>query len=210
MSDTDTRRRNIICLVSGIVLALTTAMVGGGLTDQIDVAIRETVHGWSSPALTWLFETLSTIGSVATNFTMTVVLALALYALRQRTAALHLMVVMLGGVIANNLIKILIARVRPEAFFGVSPETYSFPSGHALFSGCFYGFFALFLASRIRMPWQRTALFALAIVLVAGIGLSRIYLGVHYPSDVVGGFALAAMILCLAEGIFTQQSDGAG
>lgn len=209
MYDTETRRRNLICLAAGFVLALATAMVSGGFTDQFDIAIRDTVHGWSSPALTRFFETLSSIGSVTTNFTMTVVLALALLALRQRTPAIHLIAVMLGGAIANNLIKILIAKARPEAFFGVSPETYSFPSGHALFSGCFYGFFALFLATHVREPWQRKALFCLTILLVAGIGLSRIYLGVHYPTDVIAGFALAAMILCLADAIFAKRDDEA-
>jgi undecaprenyl-diphosphatase len=204
MDEAAKRHRSIICMVSGIVLLLMVAIVGGGLADNADVAIRAAVHDWTSPGLTWLFETLSTIGSVATNFTMTVVVALMLFALGQRWSALHLVAVMGAAVIVSNLIKIFVARVRPEAFFGVSPDTYSFPSGHALFSGCFYGFFALFIASRLPQGWQRTTVIALAVVVVAGIGLSRVYLGVHYPSDIVSGFALAAMILCAAEGLFAD------
>jgi undecaprenyl-diphosphatase len=199
MDETAKRHRSIVCLLAAVVLILMVAIVGGGLADNLDAAIRTTVHGWSSPGLTWLFETLSTIGSVATNFTMTVVVALMLFALRQRWSAVHLIGVMGAAVILSNLIKIVIARARPESFFGVSPDTYSFPSGHALFSGCFYGFFALFLASRLPEAWQRTTVITLIVMLVAGIGLSRVYLGVHYPTDVIAGFALAAIILCAAE-----------
>jgi undecaprenyl-diphosphatase len=206
MDETAKRHRNIACLLSAVVLFLMVALVGGGLADNTDGAIRMAVHDWTSPGLTWLFETLSAIGSVATNFTMTAVVALMHYVLGQRWSAVHLIGVMGAAVILSNLIKIVIARGRPESFFGVSPETYSFPSGHALFSGCFYGFFALFLTSRLPQAWQRMTVITLTILLVAGIGLSRVYLGVHYPTDVIAGFALAAIILCVAEWLSADLS----
>jgi undecaprenyl-diphosphatase len=68
------------------------------------------------------------------------------------------------------------------------PRTPSFPSGHSLFSFCFYGVLAGLLADRIDSRRWQVLIWTVAAVLVAAIGLSRIYLGVHYPSDVVAGY----------------------
>ena len=67
-----------------------------------------------------------------------------------------------------------------------------FPSGHALFSLCFYGTLAGLLVGRLRRPAARAAVWAAAALLILAIGISRIYLGVHYPTDVIGGYLVAA------------------
>ncbi|HMC29816.1 MAG TPA: phosphatase PAP2 family protein, partial [Candidatus Angelobacter sp.] len=73
------------------------------------------------------------------------------------------------------------------------PNSYSFPSGHALTSLCFYGVMAGLLSARIKsLPW-RIALWTAAVLLIIAIGLSRIYLGVHYPSDVLAGYLAATV-----------------
>jgi len=84
-------------------------------------------------------------------------------------------------------------RTRPTAFFGALPHSYSFPSGHALFSFCFYGVLAGLSAGRTRSQPARILIWTLAAVLVTAIGLSRIYLGVHYPSDVIAGYLAATL-----------------
>jgi Membrane-associated phospholipid phosphatase len=80
---------------------------------------------------------------------------------------------------------------RPEPFFGTAPETYSFPSGHALFSACFYGALAWLLGAALRNFGARAAIWAMSLALIAAIGLSRLYLGVHYPTDVIAGYLVA-------------------
>jgi undecaprenyl-diphosphatase len=94
--------------------------------------------------------------------------------------------------------KISFRRHRPDAFFGLPlPASYSFPSGHSLLSMCCYGTLSS-LASGRRLVRIGAA------VLVLAIGISRAYLGVHYPTDVIGGFLLgAAWLACLA--FFYQQ-----
>ncbi|HLY91696.1 MAG TPA: phosphatase PAP2 family protein, partial [Candidatus Angelobacter sp.] len=78
-------------------------------------------------------------------------------------------------------------------FFGSLPNSYSFPSGHALTSLCFYGVMAGLLSARIKsLPW-RIVMWTLAVLLIVSIGLSRIYLGVHYPSDVLAGYLAATL-----------------
>ena len=84
-------------------------------------------------------------------------------------------------------------RPRPAPFFGAVPHTYSFPSGHSLMSFCIYGVLAGLLSHRIRSAAVRIMVWILAAALVAAIGVSRIYLGMHYPSDVIAGYLAAAV-----------------
>jgi undecaprenyl-diphosphatase len=107
----------------------------------------------------------------------------------QRRPAVFLIVATLGGETIDQALKVFFHRTRPEAFFGLAqPETYSFPSGHSMASCCFYGAAAALLGTRIHSRAARAALWAGAAVLVAAIGFSRVYLGFHYPTDVLGGY----------------------
>jgi len=75
----------------------------------------------------------------------------------------------------------------------MAPHTYSFPSGHALCSFCFYGVLAGLLSARTKPLGWRLLIWIAAAAMVIAIGLSRIYLGVHYPSDVVAGYLAATV-----------------
>jgi membrane-associated phospholipid phosphatase len=77
------------------------------------------------------------------------------------------------------------------------PATYSFPSGHALFSMCFYTTIAWLLAREMCRLRVQVCLVIVAATLIILIGLTRIYLGVHYPSDVIAGYLAAGFWLCI-------------
>jgi len=95
-----------------------------------------------------------------------------------------------GAEILDQVLKYIFHRVRPQAFFGLAePMGYSFPSGHALVSCTFFGVLAAMAAARTSSRTRRVMYYALAAVLVAAVGFSRIYLGVHYPTDVLAGYA---------------------
>ena len=192
------------------VLVLLTIGVIIGLVDGPDAVIRAYVHGLSSPALTELSGALNRLGSWKAIYFMTAVVAGALLLLGHRAVAIRLLVVMGVALAANSFIKLLVARPRPEPFFGVAPDSYSFASGHALFSACFFGFIGLLVASGLPDPWQRAVVLMPTGALIGAIGLSRIYQGVHYPSDVLAGFALAALILCVTGGPGTRDDNGRG
>jgi membrane-associated phospholipid phosphatase len=74
-------------------------------------------------------------------------------------------------------------------------KSYSFPSGHALYSLCFYGVLASLLAAHAPPGAAPIGIYVAAALLIAGIGLSRVYLGVHYPSDVIAGYLAAAFVI---------------
>lgn len=161
-------------------------------TVRADLAIRDWVHHYSSPALTRAAKFASFVGKDVLGGAFVISLLTFAY-LRWRRAAVWLIVTMAGGLVLDLSLKYAFHRPRPEPFFVPVPHTYSFPSGHALFSVCFYGVLAGLLADRINSLLLRICIWTVAVVLVIAIGLSRIYLGVHYPTDVLGGYLAAAV-----------------
>lgn len=163
-----------------------------GDTQHFDQAVRNWVHQFASPGMTRAMTFLSLLGYNILIVEM--LIAFGVFAwLRWRRAAVWLAVAVAGSLALDTALKYAYHRVRPIAFFGVAPHSYSFPSGHALCSFCFYGVLAGLLSARTKALSWRIVIWTLAALLVAAIGLSRIYLGVHYPSDVLGGYLAAAV-----------------
>ncbi len=188
------------------VLVLLTIGVIIGLVDGPDAVIRAYVHSFSSPTLTELSGSLNRLGSWKAIYFMTAVVAGALLLLGNRAVAFRLLLVMGVALAANSFVKLVVARQRPEPFFGIAPDSYSFASGHALFSACFFGFIGLLVSSGLPDRWQRAVVLIPTALLIGAIGVSRIYQGVHYPSDVLAGFALAALILCATGAPGTSEN----
>ena len=104
---------------------------------------------------------------------------------------------MIGAGLLNITLKLAFKRPRPVPFFNLSPpETYSFPSGHSLTSAVFFGALAAILTARIESRRVRLGVWIVSTTMFLLIGLSRIYLGVHYTTDVIAGF-VAALIWIL-------------
>ena len=161
-------------------------------TMNFDLAVRGRIHAYANPALTRAMFAVSFLGG--DGLTIAAIVAEVIFLWRRwRRAALWLVTAVIGSVVLQVTLKLAFHRPRPVPFFGSLPHTYSFPSGHALSSFCFYGVLAGLLADRIRSPLLRILIWFSAAILVAAIGLSRIYLGVHYPSDVIAGYLTAAL-----------------
>ncbi len=167
------------------------AWIAGSLSHawvrNFDFAVRNQVHAYASPSLTRWMIWISFLGG--DGLVIAAILSLAAFFIfRWRRAALWLIINISGTLVLDLTLKYSFARLRPLPFFGPIPHTPSFPSGHALFSFCFYGVLAGLLAHRIEVRHWQALIWVAAAVLVAAIGLSRIYLGVHYPSDVLAGY----------------------
>lgn len=157
----------------------------------------------------WLWRALSWLGDAAPRITVAVAAVAGLLALRYRRSAVLLAAVLLGGWLLSTALKQLIARPRPQLVVALdSVSSMSFPSGHALNSTLFYLGVALILARLTASPGVRWGLYAAAVALSFATGVSRIALGVHYPSDVIAGWALGVAWLWLCWGLARRYWPG--
>jgi undecaprenyl-diphosphatase len=163
-----------------------------GDTARFDLAVRSWVHQFASPGMTRVMTAISLLGYNLLIAELVLAIAILLF-LGWRHAAGWLAVSVAGGLALDLALKYAFHRARPQPYFGAAPLSYSFPSGHALCSFCFYFVLAGLIAARTRSLFLRVAAGIAAAVLVMAIGLSRIYLGVHYPSDVIAGYLAAAV-----------------
>jgi len=163
----------------------------GGL-QRFDSGVRMKVHEFFSPQLTQFMQSMTFLGSIGFLTTLFAIIVAVWLAKGMKRPAVWLMIAAGGSVILDVSLKLSFHRTRPVPFVGVVPLTYSFPSGHALSSFCFYGVLAGLLCARIQSRAIRILIWAAAATLVLAIGLSRIYLGVHYPTDVIAGYVAAA------------------
>ena len=155
------------------------------------------VRYFSSPAVDRIMIVITDLGFGSTYFLL-IIAVLFLLASRRRWLALRILIICLaGGVVLNYVLKNLFERVRPDFLRVVDAAGYSFPSGHAMVSLCFYGMVGFLVARSLKHGSQRLAVLITVSLLVAAIGISRIYLGVHYASDVVAGYAAGFMWLTL-------------
>jgi membrane-associated phospholipid phosphatase len=183
-----------------------------GDTQKFDMSVRNAVHQHAAPALTRVMQAFSFLGSVGTvSVLCVVILGAFLYFHRSRLAALLGITMVCMGAL-DEALKLAFRRPRPVAYFGPTPNSYSFPSGHAFGSVCFYGVLAAILATRVRGTAAKWSVWTVAILLMAMIGFSRIYLGVHYPSDVIAGYCAGAVWVAavgLLDRILLARSDNA-
>ncbi|MCR4437243.1 MAG: bifunctional DedA family/phosphatase PAP2 family protein [Clostridiales bacterium] len=117
---------------------------------------------------------------------------------------------LLASSILNELFKVIFHRERPDILRLIDITGFSFPSGHSMIGLCFYGFIAYILWVNMKSRW-RYPLVILSVALVISIGISRIYLGVHYASDVLGGFsaglAWLAAFIPISSRMYKTYSD---
>lgn len=199
---TDAPRLLTATLVIGLIAAglalLLFSWLGHAITEGVtpaaDEYLRNLVHERSSPALTRVMIAASRFGGPGWLIPLGVVLAFAFLLAEWRRGALLVVVTIAGAGLLNSMLKQSFARARPAAFFEYPlPVSHSFPSGHAFFAASFFGGLAVLVSGRVRSVALRVLLWIVTIALVLLIGFSRVYLGVHYPSDVFAGYAAAVV-----------------
>ena len=171
-----------------LCLVWLAASAGRGGTTLFDARVREAVRSVSSPLVTRLFLAITFLGSQACVLGISACFALAMFLKRRWEHALLILITMAGAELWLSLLKSYFHRQRPEPFFGTHlPPSYSFPSGHSLLSFCCYGLLCALACRQLRCR-SRWLIAISGAILVLAIGISRIYLGVHYPTDVIGGY----------------------
>ncbi|OBZ15088.1 phospholipid phosphatase [Bacillus sp. FJAT-27264] len=186
-----------------LVFGLIAAWVTLGNVSSFDNPIIHTVQSMESPTLTALAKMLSLVGSSRLAIGISVLTIILLYFLLKHRMELLLFIwVGLGSQLLNSLMKQWFHRERPNIHRIIQEVGYSFPSGHSMAAFSLYGVIAYLLWRHLNRRRERAILVILAVLMTGGIGWSRIYLGVHYPSDVIGGYAASGAWLMLSIGWF--------
>lgn len=172
-----------------------------GSITQIDTRVLNLMPSIRTPLQTSFFRVITTLANFQTTLLLTIALVIVLWRKRQRLLAGMFIVVVAAEEAITEIIKNSVQRPRPEQGLRIIREGgYGFPSGHALRATLLFGLLTyLFYKSTMSTKARLTAigLYVLTVFLVA---VSRIYLGVHYPSDVWGSFLLGCALLALAIG----------
>jgi membrane-associated phospholipid phosphatase len=151
------------------------------------------------PAMTVLLSAATSLGSTAGLGVIVGVVTAILFLRKERASAIFVIVTAVTGALLNLGLKAIFARARPDLTFAITTSRYySFPSGHAM--GSFISLGALaYIALRQKWPWStKTATLATILTLIVLVGLSRVYLGVHWASDIVGGWSAGTVWLSAA------------
>jgi len=205
------QRRLALALAAAVLTSIGFARIAE------DYLTNDPLARWDFSFARWLADERSTIGtdafrmltffgSPAVAFAIAAVVCVVLYRRGHLVEAALLPVVCVGGELLNLILKLSFHRARPEVAF-VHLDTYSFPSGHATISTAAYGALAYLAWSRLHTRRRRLMLVAGTVVLVALISFSRLYLGVHYLSDVLAGVAAGAFWLAVSIALLTTHGE---
>lgn len=179
----------MLALVAGLGVAVTASATVG----RLDLALVGGVHAAAvQPVTDWILA-LTTLGGAHTVGLVSALAIVVLAGLRRWHGAVTLALAVATTQLAVSLIKAFVERPRPPAGDALAQaHGYSFPSGHAAVSVALYATLALLCASACRGV-ARGAILLAGVLLVLGVGASRVYLGVHYPLDVAAGWLTGAL-----------------
>ncbi len=190
-------------MIGFILMAI---LVRGEHVNEMDSAIIAWIQNMEHPILTQIAVGLSFIGSRDPVILLTIIVIVLSYRLLKHRMEIVLLIgVVLGSSILNLLLKLGFQRARPDLHRLVEITGYSFPSGHSMAAFSFYGVLAYLLWRHIPSNTGRWMLVIIATVMILSIGISRIYLGVHYPSDILGGYLAACTWLALLVGSYERR-----
>ena len=182
-------RQNIKWIIVFVCIGIFLAIAEDAFHQEImrmDVAGQNFVHNYLySVPLTAIFKVITQLGGPVVLISLTILL---FFLIKNKKIGLAITVNLVITVILNQIFKFIVQRPRPEVFRLIDESGYSFPSGHSMCSMAFYGFLIYLIfthVKNIKLKWASSIILAL---LILSIGLSRIYLGVHYVSDVIAGF----------------------
>ncbi len=164
---------------------------------EFDGEIIDFIQGHISGSLTAFMNGVTFFGGKTWIISAVLILSIFFFFVKRRYSV-YLLVTSATGSVLNILLKQLFQRERPDIYPLITVEGYSFPSGHSMGSFIFYISLAVVLSKWSKSKLLDSVIILLFAILIMLIGISRIYLGVHYPSDVIAGFCAGGcwVIIC--------------
>ncbi|BAZ03122.1 phosphoesterase (plasmid) [Tolypothrix tenuis PCC 7101] len=198
----------IVGLVSCLLILFILAKLAEEVLEReafaFDTNFLLWLHQFANPNLDNFMLFITNLGNPKTVVVVAGVTLLLLWWRRYREDAKIFVLACLGALILNTGLKLFFSKPRPELWHRLISETsFSFPSGHALGSMVLYGFIAYELAT--HYPQFAKVIYSLTVILIAAIGLSRLYLGVHWPTDIIAGYGVGFLWLMICMTMLKLQ-----
>ncbi|GAB6091819.1 hypothetical protein JCM31185_00740 [Furfurilactobacillus curtus] len=184
-------------------ILLTGVLLRAPLLLTFDQTLTHLIRQPVTPERTWFFRNITRLGNVKFTLVVMIIFSLGLWWRQKLQGALFFAInVGVLALVVNTLIKHLVARPRPLILHLVAAGGFSFPSGHAMNVTLMYGSLIILCNLYVDRFALRAVFNALLTLLIITICLSRVYLGVHFPSDVVAGASLALAELLISRYLF--------
>ena len=180
--------------------------------DKMDHVIGQMAVDSRMGGRTDFFRVFTELGGVKFSVVFVIVIGLLLYFVskKKELAVWYVFTAAVGAGVLNKTIKYIFRKPRPSFEHLVVQGGYSFPSGHAMGSTIMYGGLLVVLFYLVKSKGIRTLFALLFVGLILLIGISRIYLGVHYPSDIIGGYSLGSAWLYTSVDVFRHLKRSRG
>ena len=190
----------IICILSLIIFLILGYLVKTNNDLIIDTVIYNLISNIITDDLTNLIKFITFLGSATVVILITII---ALIILKNKKIGLFMALDLITITIFQYLLKAIFGRSRPIGINLIEESSYSFPSGHSLTAMAFYGFI-IYLIYKSKLKYKKVYMMLLSLLILL-IGLSRVYLGVHYITDVLGGFTFSLFYLIIFINILKKQ-----
>lgn len=192
----------ILFAITAILAIVVTINVKNGRILELDLNIYKFFsENIINDKLTPIVKVITHIGGAKIVFVLTVLAIILIKGLKNK---LFLLTGVVGTAGLNVVLKHIIQRERPNINRLIPEKGYSFPSGHSMMSMAFYGMLIFLIFKYVKNTALKWTLIVILTILLSTIGITRIYLGVHYPSDIIGGFLVSLTYLFILTEIYNK------
>lgn len=194
----------IVLFILGLIFITNTILVLSGLTTGFDNAIYNLVRSLECEFFDKYFVFITKFGNVSVVIG---IVSLLILLFRNRNGIILTILGVISAV-TNKTLKHIIQRPRPDVLRLIKQGGYSYPSGHSMISVAIYGYLLYLAFTKIKNRILKWLCSIILFIFILSIGVSRIYVGVHYASDVLGGFTLALFELILIINLAKKRFRG--
>lgn len=195
-------KRWILLIIGLIIFGFILEDVLDKEIEQFDNIVYERLSIIIKEPITTFAKMITMIGS---GYVIIPVCLISVICFRKKKEAKYIIINLITVFLSNQVLKRIVERPRPEGFRIVEESGYSFPSGHSMVSMAFYGLFIYLIYKKVKNKNIKWLLITLLSSLIILIGISRIYLGVHYASDVIAGFCLSICYLTIFTKVISEK-----
>lgn len=180
-----------VCFSLFIILSI---LVSFGITNSIDTLVHSYILNIRNDNLTAILKIITNLAGASFLLAFSTIL---LIFSKQKKISLLVLINLISAFLINEITKSIFTRTRPVGIHLIDETGYSFPSGHSMVALSFYGFITYMLFKQTKNKYNKILLLTTFSIIIISIGFSRIYLGVHYLTDVIGGFLLSIIYLII-------------